>query len=190
MPKSDSRLDGLGALMRAAQQGDRGAYLELLRAITPRVRQLVRRQRGFAGFAEVEDLVQDVLLSIHAVRATYDPVRPFLPWLLAIVHNRLVDGARRYARTVRREVRVDDFDVTFVEPAANQDIAEVADAAALHEAVRALPEGQRQAIELLKLKELSLKEAAAISGTSVGALKVATHRAMATLRLRLRRRQG
>jgi RNA polymerase sigma-70 factor (ECF subfamily) len=56
--------------------------------------------------------------------------------------------------------------------------------------VRALPEGQRQAIELLKLKELSLKEAAAISGTSVGALKVATHRAMATLRLRLRRRQG
>jgi RNA polymerase sigma-70 factor (ECF subfamily) len=190
MPKSDSQLDGLGDLMRAAQLGDRGAYLELLRTITPRVRQLVRRQRGFAGFAEVEDLVQDVLLSVHAVRATYDPARPFLPWLLAIVRNRLVDGARRYARTARREVRVDDFDVTFAEPEANQDIGEVADAAALHEAVRALPEGQRQAVELLKLKELSLKEAAAISGTSVGALKVATHRAMATLRLTLRGRRG
>jgi RNA polymerase sigma-70 factor (ECF subfamily) len=52
----------------------------------------------------------------------------------------------------------------------------------VRKAVRALPEGQRQAIELLKLEELSLKEAAEISGTSVGALKVATHRAMATLR--------
>lgn len=73
------------------------------------------------------------------------------------------------------------------EPETNDDIGEVGDAAALHEAVRALPEGQRQAIELLKLKELSLKEAAAVSGTSVGALKVATHRAMATLRRTLRK---
>jgi RNA polymerase sigma-70 factor (ECF subfamily) len=48
--------------------------------------------------------------------------------------------------------------------------------------VRALPEGQREAIELLKLEELSLKEAAAVSGTSVGALKVATHRALRALR--------
>jgi RNA polymerase sigma-70 factor (ECF subfamily) len=65
---------------------------------------------------------------------------------------------------------------------ANTDNAELGDADAVRAAVRALPEGQRQAIELLKLKELSLKEAAEVSGTSVGALKVATHRAMTTLR--------
>jgi RNA polymerase sigma-70 factor (ECF subfamily) len=53
---------------------------------------------------------------------------------------------------------------------------------ALQDALRALPAGQRRAIELLKLQELSLKEAAARSGTSVGALKVATHRAIAALR--------
>jgi len=64
------------------------------------------------------------------------------------------------------------------------------DSVALHEAVRALPEQQRQAIELLKLNELSLKEAAQVSGTSIGALKVATHRAMATLRLTLAKRRG
>jgi RNA polymerase sigma-70 factor (ECF subfamily) len=175
--------------MRAAQQGDGGAYLELLRSITPRIRQVVRRQRGFAGAAEVEDLVQDVLLSVHAVRATYDPSRPFNPWLSAIVRNRLVDGARRYARVARREVSVEDMDVTFSGLETNEDGAEVGDAAALHEAVRALPEQQRQAIELLKLKELSLKEAARVSGTSIGALKVATHRAMATLRLALVKRR-
>jgi RNA polymerase sigma factor (sigma-70 family) len=189
MTNRDSPIDALGDLMRAAQLGDSGAYLELLRIITPRVRQLVRRQRGFAGGAEVEDLVQDVLLSVHTVRATYDPTRPFTPWLLAIVRNRLVDGARRYGRIARREVLVDDLDVTFSGAETNQDSVEAADAAALRDAVRALPEGQREAIELLKLKELSLKEAAEVSGTSIGALKVATHRAMATLRLTLRKRR-
>lgn len=175
--------------MRAAQQGDDAAYRQLLLAIAPRVRNIVMRQRGFAGIAEVEDLVQDVLLSVHVVRATYDSSRPFVPWLQAIVRNRLVDGARRYARISRREIHVEEGDVTFVEPEANEDIGEVGDSAALHEAVRALPEGQRQAIELLKLKELSLKEAAQVSGVSVGALKVATHRAMATLRRTLGKRR-
>jgi RNA polymerase sigma-70 factor (ECF subfamily) len=110
--------------------------------------------------------------------------------LLAIVRHRLVDGARRYARIARREIQVDDLDVTLLEAETNEEIVEVGDAAALHEAVRALPEGQRQAIELLKLKELSLKEAAVVSGTSVGALKVATHRAMAALKLTLGKRRG
>jgi RNA polymerase sigma-70 factor (ECF subfamily) len=190
MKTPDPPSAALGDLMRAAQQGDGDAYLKLLRAITPRIRQLVRRQRGFAGTADVEDLVQDVLLSVHAVRFTYDASRPFEPWLTAIVRNRLVDGARRYARISRREVQVEDLDVTFADVEAKEEGGELGDAAALHDAVRALPEQQRQAIELLKLKELSLKEAAQVSGTSIGALKVATHRAMATLRLTFAKRRG
>lgn len=45
-----------------------------------------------------------------------------------------------------------------------------------------LPTGQRQAIELVKLREMSLKEAAAVSGKSVGALKLAVHRGIGALR--------
>lgn len=182
MTTPDASTDSLGLLMRAAQQGDAAAYAALLRDITPRVRQIVRRQRGFAGLADVEDLVQDVLFSVHSVRATYDPARPFVPWLLAIVRNRLADGARRYARTVGREVPFDEHAVTFPEVEANLQTAELGDAEALRAAVRALPQSQREAIELVKLKELSLEDAARASGSSVGALKVATHRAMATLR--------
>ena len=48
--------DQLGQLMQAAQAGDAEAYAALLRAIAPRVRQVVRRQRGFAGPEDVEDL--------------------------------------------------------------------------------------------------------------------------------------
>jgi RNA polymerase sigma-70 factor (ECF subfamily) len=182
MADTDERPDPLRDLMGAAQRGDAAAYVALLRAVTPTIRAIVHKQRGFAGIPDVEDLVQDVLLSLHAVRASYDPSRPFMPWLLAIVRNRLADGARRYARIARRETRVTEDDVTFGSVEANVNIAELGDAAAVRAAVRALPDGQRQAIELLKLEELSLAEAAERTGTSVGALKVATHRAMASLR--------
>jgi RNA polymerase sigma factor (sigma-70 family) len=176
----------LRKLMQAAQAGDAGAYLDLLRAIAPRIGRIVVRQRGFAGTEAVEDLVQDVLLSFHAVRATYDPRRPFMPWLLAIVRNRLADGARRFGRIAAREVGVEDLEVTFAIHATNSNRDVYGDVEELHRAIQSLPVRERQAIELLKLREMSLKEASAASGVSVGALKVATHRAMAALRRVLR----
>ena len=169
-------------LMRAAQDGDAEAYQALLTGITPRVRRLIRARRAFLDAADIEDLVQDVLLSVHAVRHTYDPTRPFWPWLLAIVRNRLVDAARRYGRRKGRELAVEDLDVTFADLTANTTDEGMADTEALAQAIQRLPAGQRQAIDLLKLREMSLKEAAAYSGSSVSALKVATHRAMASLR--------
>ena len=56
-----------------------------------------------------------------------------------------------------REVGVDDLDVTFAAPAANSYEETFGDAEALAQAIQALPPGQRQAVELLKLRELSLK---------------------------------
>jgi hypothetical protein len=55
----------LSCLMRAAQEGDAAAYLELLQLVTPYVRRIVAHHRGFAGRENVEDLVQDVLLSLQ-----------------------------------------------------------------------------------------------------------------------------
>ena len=56
----------------------------------------------------------------------------------------------------------------------------------MEQAIEALPGGQRTAIELLKIQGMSLKEAAGASGTTIGALKVATHRAMGALRRMLK----
>jgi RNA polymerase sigma-70 factor (ECF subfamily) len=172
----------LRRLMARAQQGDRNAYVTLLRAITPRIRQLVRAKRGFLGDGVVEDVVQEVLLSVHTVRATYDPARPLMPWLSAIIRHRLADAGRRHVHQGAHEVGVDDLDVTFQAPAPNSREETFGDPDALAQAIQALPPGQRQAVELLKLRELSLKEASALTGMSIGALKIATHRAIASLR--------
>lgn len=179
----------LGELMRRAQSGDADAYLCLLEEVVPRVRDIVARRGRGRSQADVEDLVQDVLLSVHVARATYDPRRPFVPWLLAITRHRLADGARRFARRDAREVQVEDLDVTFSSAATHSTLDDSAETADLRQAMAALPVKQREAIQLLKLEELSLKEAAVVTGTSVGALKVATHRAIATLR-RLLARDG
>ena len=176
-----------GALMAAANAGDAEAYARLLHLLTPLVRRVVRGQRRFGGAEDVEDIVQDVLLSVHSVRGTYDPQRPFMPWLLAIVRHRVIDAGRRQVRRVAREVTLDEGSVTFTASETNTYGEEFAQADALRVAIDSLPRGQRTAIELLKLREMSLREASAATGLSVGALKVATHRAIAALRAMLKK---
>ena len=77
--------------------------------------------------------------------------------------------------------------LTFSDKSANISIETYGELETLKSAIKALPHGQRHAIELVKLGEMSLKEAAAASGTSVGALKVAIHRGICALRRNLRK---
>ena len=168
--------------MRSAQDGDGSAYAALLREIAPWLRQMIRQQCRFLQPQDIEDLVQDILLSLHAARATYDPQRPFLPWLAAIARNRLADSARRYARRAAKEVMAENLPVTFADDGANMPTDAYGDPEALRHAIESLPRRQRQAVELVKLRELSVKEAARESGITVGALKVAVHRGIQALR--------
>lgn len=174
------------ALMQAAQNGDSDAYLQLLSEIPPLLRRAIHRQRRYLQPADIEDIVQDILVSLHAVRATYDPSRPFLPWLLAIARNRMTDAARRYGRRTVNEMSVAEYPETFSDDRTNTLDDIYGDPEALKGALAQLPRGQREAIEMLKLRELSLKEASAASGLSIAALKVAVHRGMKTLRKALR----
>jgi len=180
--QANDRGQRLGDLMAAAQDGDAAAYATLLAELLPLLRVAVRRQRSFLQAADIEDIVQETLISLHAVRATYDPTRPFLPWAAAILRHRMADGARKYARRAANEVAVEFLPETFDGDAANMLGESYGDPEALRQGMARLPEGQRQAIEMLKLKEMSLKEASAASGQSVGALKVAVHRGVKALR--------
>jgi RNA polymerase sigma-70 factor (ECF subfamily) len=84
------------ALMAAAQAGDAVAYRALLTEVTPWIRASARAMLRDA--AEAEDALQDALLTLHQVRHTYDPERPFKPWLATVAKRRILDrldGARR-----------------------------------------------------------------------------------------------
>jgi RNA polymerase sigma-70 factor (ECF subfamily) len=165
-------------LMARAQAGDASAYSRLLGEMTPFLRALASRQ--VRNPADAEDAVQDILVTVHRIRVTYDPTRPFGPWLVAIARRRLVDYHRRQGRQRRRETPLADEHSEVADP--NAALEGRGDSRHLQSALSRLPAGQQQAVRLLKLDELTLAEASAVSGLSISALKVAVHRALKSLR--------
>jgi len=180
--RPSDQAERLALLMRNAQDGDRAAYASLLKEILPVLKRRVQSRLGFLPIMDREDIVQEILLSLHAARATYDPKRPFMPWLMSIAQNRMIDNARRNSRRLNNEVLVDEFPAHLADDNAGEPASESINAKALQHAISGLPPGQRQALELIKFRETSLKEASALTGMSIGALKVSVHRATKTLR--------
>ncbi|HMR34255.1 MAG TPA: sigma-70 family RNA polymerase sigma factor [Geminicoccaceae bacterium] len=163
--------------MARAQDGEQAAYRLLLEELTPYLRAIARRR---LGQQEVDDAVQDILLSLHGVRHTYDPARLFKPWLIAIARRRLVDRLRRNLRRAAVEAPLDD-DVTIADERANSH-ENVLDMRSLRRAVAELPARQKEAVLLLRFQEMTGKEAAEATGRTEGALKVSLHRAVESLR--------
>lgn len=173
-------------LMRRAQDGDANAYLRLLQEITPYIRYCT--SKFMKDSRDVEDTVQDTLLTLHAVRHTYDPARPFGPWLVTIANRRAFDRLRRQGRQRVHEVPLtSEHEATLPESDGHESPVDID---RLSGAIGNLPPIQQQAIQLLKLKEMSLKEASLTTGMSVASLKMATFRALQSLRNRLGERGG
>ena len=172
--------DDWGAWMARAQAGDQQAYRALLQAIGPWLRTIARRM---LGHEDAEDAVQEILLVVHGVRHTYEPGRPFKPWLSTIATRRCIDILRRRQR---EGLRVGDAMALEAEADHAPDPLERLERAQrgerLHAAVAGLSPGQRDAVRLLHLQELSLREAEAHGRQRAGALKVASHRALKALR--------
>ncbi len=168
--------------MATAQASDGVAYDALLRELLPMLRGMARR--WLADPAEAEDAVQDTLLTFHRLRRAYDPTRPIRPWLAAICERRCLDRLQRRMRETARETSIEAFADRLGAPRAEDGAARRAAGGELRAAVAALPRVQRSAVTWAKLQDLPLAEASACSGLSVGALKVATHRAVRTLRMR------
>ena len=175
------------ALLAAAQAGDAEAYRRFLHAVLPFLRSVARARTRSDEL--VEDVVQDSLLTLHRVRHTYEPGRPVKPWLAAIAARRAIDAMRRRGRQASREVHDPGAYETFAGEQTNAGEASEA-SEELARRMGALTPRQKEALELVKLKEMSLVEASAESGQSVASLKVNIHRAMKNLRRGQSRDEG
>jgi RNA polymerase sigma-70 factor (ECF subfamily) len=161
----------LSRLMAQAQSGDAQAYRTVLDVAR---RWLVRFYSGRVAPQVVDDLIQETLVSVHSKRATFDPTRPFLPWLAAIARFRWVDHLRSYYRQAE-----DELSDTLATQDAFDDavIAEVS----VDRMLAQLSAAQADVIRLVKIHGLSITEAAQQTGQSESLVKVNIHRGLKRL---------
>lgn len=161
-----TRLAGL------AQRGDRQAYAALLTSCRSWLLSYFRRK---VPPDQIEDLVQETLMSMHRKFASYDPSRSVIPWLAAIARYRFVDHLRLAYRAASHTELEDDIAV------AESDEPALTARLSLERLFEALPDAQCRAIELVKIEGLSVSEASASTGQSESLIKVNIHRGLKRL---------
>ncbi len=164
-----------GELMGRAQQGDAEAYHQLLSELDRVLRVYLRRLVGDTPL--LDDAVQETLLAVHKARHTYDPRRPFRPWLLSIARYKAIDLLRR-GRNPAAAAASDSTEEsrgghTSGGPEAALEVARL---------LAALPESFREAIVLTRIQGHTVQEAAAAAGVSPAAMRSRVHRGMWKLR--------
>jgi RNA polymerase sigma-70 factor (ECF subfamily) len=159
--------------MERSQSGDKEAFRVLFDDIGPLVTRFVRRR--LIDRADVDDVCQEALLAVFKSRHTYQPARPFEPWLFAIVRNVLAAHLQRYRLRVRWHESMNEIPEIFTEDEASLAIE-------LNESFSQLSANQLEALKLTKLSGYSIAEAASRAGTSVASMKVRVHRAYASLK--------
>lgn len=161
----------LARLMVAAQNGDKAATNVLLSEVGVWLERYFRRR---VPPHSIDDLVQEVLIAFYTKRATWDPSRAFLPWLAAIARYRWVDHLRKVYKHESKELLEDD--------AVEDSEEEVVMArVSLDRLFGELPAAQAEAIELVKIGGLSIRETAEKTGQSESLVKVNIHRGLKKL---------
>ena len=161
----------MARMMAASQKGDRAMYRALLAEVQMWLERYFRRR---VAPAQLDDLVQEVMMAVHAKRATWDPTRAFYPWLAAIARYRWVDHLRKVYRN--EEDALEDHDA----PEDSEEEAVLA-RLSLERMFGNIPDKQSEAIELVKIEGLSIREAAERTGQSESAVKVNIHRGLKKL---------
>jgi RNA polymerase sigma-70 factor (ECF subfamily) len=156
--------------MASAQGGDRRAYAMLLDEARHWLSGYYRRKVA-PDYAD--DLIQETLVSLHRKLASYDPARPFLPWLAAIARYRWVDHLRKLSRG--------DDPATDAEVAAPSEEPAIAAKLSLERLFEHLSDAQADAIRLVKVEGHSIAEASQATGQSESLVKVNIHRGIRKL---------
>jgi RNA polymerase sigma-70 factor (ECF subfamily) len=166
--------------MRAERRGEAVAYERMLKEVANTLRRSLapRLVRVGLGAHEAEDLVQEILIGLHGKRHTWDPARPFLPWLHTITRYKLIDFMRHRRGDTRRRVDLaleDWLEIECSTHEANRSMWEMD----RHLAV--LPVSQRKIVRAIAVEGASVRNVARGLATSEGAVRVTLHRAIRRL---------
>jgi RNA polymerase sigma-70 factor (ECF subfamily) len=174
---TSSQENDWAAWMRAAMAGDGGAYRQFLVSVTPHVRAVARSRCRSLGApeSEVEDIVQEVLLTLHLKRGTWDRSRPIGPWVAAITRNKLIDILRQRGRHIT--LPIEDF----TDSLQAEDPTPELSTREIDTLLDRLKPRQKEVVRSISLNDGSIRETADRLQMTEGAVRVTLHRALKVL---------
>jgi len=171
----------LRALLLAGLEGEAQSYHAFLQALGSHLRAFLRK-RLHNQPADVEDLVQEILIAVHNGRHTYLPSQPLTAWVHAIARYKIADYLRSQSRHERRNEPLDEQHEIFADSdehatQAKRDVENL---------LAQLPDRHRLPILHVKLQGRSVAETAQLTGLSESAVKVGIHRGLKALAAMIR----
>ena len=193
MPNSESSTEveggsGDAGLMARVQAGDEAALGALMERWELPVKALIARI--VLNAREAEELAQEAFVRVWQQRGKFREGAEFRPWVFAIAVNLARNRLRWWRR--RPEVALEEWTETEGEGRREKGggaaVLESAErAAAVRDAVAALPRELREAVVLFEYESMSHAEIAATTGATAKAVESRLYRAREKLRLALRR---
>lgn len=177
--KSDTKALNFAQLLQKSVSGDSVAYEQFLTAISHYLRPFISRR---IPSADIEDVLQEILVSIHKARHTYDGNRPILPWISSIARYRVVD----YLRSHYSKLQYAPDDISEMQDILGEDVTKPSEISEyIYEEVKKLPEKQQKIIYLIHTEGYTAKEVGTKLGMNESAVKVSAHRAYKLIKARL-----
>lgn len=163
------------ALFCAGQSGDVASYNRFLQQISPILRRIVAKK---TPFSDIEDVLQEILISLHRARHTYDGGRPLMPWVFAIAQFRINDHLRKlYAQPQ------DMVDIDAIAETLGSDVTKAGEEnESVEELLKDTPEREKRILTMMYVEGRTAKETAYHMEMKESAVKVAAHRAIKKVR--------
>lgn len=167
---------------KQAQDGNKRAYHSLLQEISSYIRNVL--SGSFADSDAIEDVMQEVLISVHKSLHTYSSDRPFKPWLLSIINFRRTDYLRQYYAKRKNKTTTTEENYEFEKENVTNPThwGELKD---VERAISKLPKQQQRIFRMIKVEGYTAKEVANEMQMKESAVKVSAHRAMIKIRTML-----
>ena len=176
-----SRVD-LGTMgedeLRMAQGGDPAAITRLVETYQRQVFSVCYRMLGQA--TEAEDAAQEALVKAITNLHSYDPTRPFKPWLLRIASNECIDRIRRRKETVSLDGMGEDGAWEWQagnSPSPEREYLRNERHAAVRDVLESLGPQDRMVVTLFYWEGMPYTEIEEVTGLTVSAIKSRLFRA-------------
>ena len=172
---TNSLIAGLTESLLAGIAGDQAAYHDFLTRVSPLLRRMIGRK---VPACDVEDVLQEVLVSLHHARHTYDGSRPLLPWVGAIASYHVSDYLRKTYRHLRHPtVDIADYKNILAAVTENTEASE-----SIGEMLNSVAPREKKILTLMHGEGYTAKQVGEQLGMKESAVKVAAHRAMKRIR--------